>query len=50
MKATRKIIAPLAGAALLVALVVAASFWAFGQIEEAGRGSIRTLSYTVQTR
>jgi CHASE3 domain sensor protein len=35
MKAARKIIAPLAGAALLVALVVAASFWAFGQIEEA---------------
>ncbi len=34
MKAARKIIAPLAGAALLVALVVAASFWAFGQIEE----------------
>ena len=35
MKAVHKFIAGLAGAALLVALAVAASFWSFQQIEEA---------------
>ncbi|MFH0793988.1 MAG: CHASE3 domain-containing protein, partial [bacterium] len=35
MKNTHKIVALLAGAALLVALVVAVSFWTFSQIEEA---------------
>jgi PAS domain S-box-containing protein len=33
LKATTKALAPLAGAAVLAALVVAASFWAFRQIE-----------------
>jgi two-component system sensor histidine kinase EvgS len=35
MKATHKSVASIAGAALLVALVVVASFWAFGQMKAA---------------
>ena len=38
LKATHKIVAPLAGVALLVAMVVAASFWAFSQTEAAADG------------
>ncbi|MHB1117367.1 PAS domain S-box protein [Sideroxydans sp.] len=36
MKSTHKIVAAIAGSALLVASLVAVSFWAFSQVEEAG--------------
>ena len=39
LKATHKIIVSLAAAALLVALGVAVSFWAFRQIEVAGEAA-----------
>ena len=42
MKAVHKIIASLAAAALLVALGVAVSFWAFEQIEESAKGRKHT--------
>ncbi|HSD39066.1 MAG TPA: PAS domain S-box protein [Rhodocyclaceae bacterium] len=45
MKATQKIIAPLIVVALLVVLVVAASFWAFKQTATAAEG--RTQTYAV---
>jgi signal transduction histidine kinase/DNA-binding response OmpR family regulator len=48
LKATHKIIALFAGAALLVALGVAVSFWAFRQIEEAAE--MRKHTYGVLNR
>ncbi len=45
MKTTHKIVASLSGSTLLVALVVAISFWAFRQIEEAAEA--RKHTYTV---
>ena len=40
--ANHKIVASLTGAALLVALVVVLSFWAFSQIEESAAARLRT--------
>jgi diguanylate cyclase (GGDEF)-like protein/PAS domain S-box-containing protein len=42
LRLTHTIVASLAGAALLVGLVVVLSFWAFGQIEEAGEAREHT--------
>jgi PAS domain S-box-containing protein len=48
LKATHKVVASLAGAVLLVAFVVAGSFWAFGQIEKAA--TARKHSYNLLSR
>jgi len=45
MKDTQKLIALLVGVALLVAVVVAATFWAFGKIEETGKA--RNQNYAI---
>ena len=48
MKATHKIVASLAAAALLVALGVAVSFWAFRQIEEAAEARKHTYALIIR--